>query len=86
MHFFALKSQESQVPDGGMRERLEKNLNATTNFKGSKHSQESVRSDLLACCLVFILMFSNRFLVFLNSFATNSMSVLPEARGTMVPS
>jgi hypothetical protein len=50
---------------------LEKRLNATTNLKGSKSSQEEVSSKHLT--FGFVLQFSDRFLVSLDSFTLNGV-------------
>jgi hypothetical protein len=61
-----LESQAGGVPDGGTRETSEKRLNATTNLKGGKSSREEVGSKRLI--FGFVLQFSDRFLVSLDSF------------------
>jgi hypothetical protein len=56
---------------------LEKNLNMTTNLEGGKNSREQVSSKRLA--FGFVLQLFNRFLVFLDSFASNNVRFPPEA-------
>jgi hypothetical protein len=73
---FTLKSQVGGIPDGGIRETLEKNLNATTNLEGGKNGREQVSSKRLA--FGFVLQLSNSFLVFLDSFTSNNARVCPE--------
>ncbi len=68
-HQFTLENQAGGVPDGGTQETSEKRLNATANLKGGKSSQEEVRSQRLI--FGFVLQFSDRFLVSLDSFMLN---------------
>ncbi len=70
-HCFTLKSQVGRVPDGGIQETSEKNLNATTNLEGGKNSREQVSSKRLA--FGFLLQLSNRFLACLDSFTPNNV-------------
>jgi hypothetical protein len=74
---FTLESQAGGVPDGGTRETLEKRLNVTTNLKGGKSSREEVSSKRLI--FGFVLQFSDRFLVFLDSFMLNNARFSLEA-------
>jgi hypothetical protein len=72
-----LESQAGGVPDEGTQETLEKRLNATTNLKGSESSREEVSSKHLI--FVFILQFSDSFLVSLDSFMLNDARFSLEA-------
>jgi hypothetical protein len=72
-----LKSQVGRVSDGETQEKLEKNLNTTTNLEGGRNSREQESSKRLA--FGFVLQLSNRFLVFLDSFTLNNARVPPEA-------
>ncbi len=69
MRHLTLESQAGGVPDGGTQETSNKRLNATTNLKGSKTSQEEVSSKRLI--FGFVLQLSNWFLVSLDSFASS---------------
>jgi hypothetical protein len=74
---FTLESQAGGVPDGGTQEKLEKRINVTTNLKSGKSSREEVSS----MCLIFgfVLQFSDRFLVSLDSFTLNDARFSLEA-------
>ncbi len=72
-----MESQTGGVPDGGTQETLEKRLNASTNLKGGKSSQEEV--SLKHLIFGFVLQFSDRFLVSLDSFTLNDTRFSLEA-------
>jgi hypothetical protein len=66
-----LESQAGGVPDEGTQETLEKRLNATNNLKGGESSWEEV--SLKHLIFGFVLQFSDRFLVSLDSFTLNNL-------------
>ncbi len=72
-----MESQAGEVPDGGIQETSEKRLNTTTNLKGSESSREEVSSKRLI--FGFVLQFSDRFLVSLDSFMLNNARFSLEA-------
>jgi hypothetical protein len=69
-HCLTLESQVVGVPDGETQEMLEERLNATTNLEGGKGSREQVSPK--HSVFDFVLQFSDRFLVSLDSFASNN--------------